>query len=151
MLNCSGERLLERLNCKGEWYLLEQFLGLQINPTESTADSYKSLVPSSPTLSPASNFLHYAVHFLSSINYYWSLSSLRSKVHISIHSLCGTILWVLPKPTVMFHKCQCHIESYRIPSPLCIFNWRVTDLQCGIGFCHTTTWISHKDTYITTL
>ena len=64
MSSCSGERLLECLICKGEWYLLEQFLGLQKNPTESTADSFKSLVPSFPTLSPASNFVHYAVHFL---------------------------------------------------------------------------------------
>ena len=27
------------------------------------------------------------------------------------------------------------------------FNWRIIALQCYVGFCHTTTWISHKYTY----
>ena len=31
------------------------------------------------------------------------------------------------------------------------FNWRITAFQCCAGFCHTTTWISHKDTYIPSL
>ena len=29
-----------------------------------------------------------------------------------------------------------------------IFNWRVIVLQCCVGFCHTTTWVSHKHTYV---
>ena len=32
-----------------------------------------------------------------------------------------------------------------------IFNWRIIVLQCCFGFCHTTTWISHKYTYIPSL
>ena len=30
---------------------------------------------------------------------------------------------------------------------LFIFNWRIIALQYCVGFCHTTTWISHKYTY----
>ena len=29
-----------------------------------------------------------------------------------------------------------------------IFTWRITTLQCCVGFCHTTTWISHGYTYV---
>ena len=29
-----------------------------------------------------------------------------------------------------------------------IFNWRIISLQYCVGFCHTSTWISHRDTYI---
>ena len=29
-----------------------------------------------------------------------------------------------------------------------IFNWRITALQCCVGFCHKTTWISRKYTYL---
>ena len=29
-----------------------------------------------------------------------------------------------------------------------IFNWRITALQYCIGFCHASTWISHKYTYV---
>ena len=29
-----------------------------------------------------------------------------------------------------------------------IFNWKTIALQCCVGFCYTTTWISHKCTYI---
>ena len=30
----------------------------------------------------------------------------------------------------------------------CFFNWRKIALQCFVGFCHTTMWISHKYTYV---
>ena len=33
----------------------------------------------------------------------------------------------------------------------CFFNWRKIALQCCVGFCHTTTWISHNYTDITSL
>ena len=29
-----------------------------------------------------------------------------------------------------------------------IFNWRVIALQCCVGVCHTSTWISHRYTYV---
>ena len=31
---------------------------------------------------------------------------------------------------------------------LFIFNWRIIALQSHVGFCHTTTWISHRYTYV---
>ena len=31
---------------------------------------------------------------------------------------------------------------------LFIFNWRITDVQYCVGFCHTSTWISHRYTYV---
>ena len=32
-----------------------------------------------------------------------------------------------------------------------IFNWRIIALQYCVGFCHTSTWISHRYTYIPSL
>ena len=32
-----------------------------------------------------------------------------------------------------------------------IFNGRIIDLQCCVGFCHTMMWISHKYTYVSPL
>ena len=32
-----------------------------------------------------------------------------------------------------------------------IFNGRIIDLQCCVGFCHTMMWISHKYTYVSSL
>ena len=32
-----------------------------------------------------------------------------------------------------------------------IFNWRVIALQCCVGFCHTSTWIRHRHTYVLSL
>ena len=38
-----------------------------------------------------------------------------------------------------------------IRSHLFIFNWIIIALQCCVGFCHTTTWINHKYTYVPSL
>ena len=32
-----------------------------------------------------------------------------------------------------------------------IFNWRIMALQYSVGFCHTSTWISHSYTYVPSL
>ena len=32
-----------------------------------------------------------------------------------------------------------------------IFNWRIIALQCWVGFCYTSTWISHRYTYVPSL
>ena len=34
---------------------------------------------------------------------------------------------------------------------LLIFNWRIIDIQCCVGFCHTSTWINHRYTYVPSL
>ena len=31
-----------------------------------------------------------------------------------------------------------------------LFNWRIIALQCCVGFCQTSTWISHRCTYVPT-
>ena len=32
-----------------------------------------------------------------------------------------------------------------------IFNWKIIALQCYVGFCYTSVWISHKQTYVPSL
>ena len=32
-----------------------------------------------------------------------------------------------------------------------IFNWKIIALQYFVGFCHTSTWISHRHTYVPSL
>ena len=34
---------------------------------------------------------------------------------------------------------------------LIYFNWRIIALQCCVGFCHPSTWISHRYTYVPSL
>ena len=34
---------------------------------------------------------------------------------------------------------------------LFMFNWRIIALQCWFHFCHTSTWISHRCTYVSSL
>ena len=48
---------------------------------------------------------------------------LRSKFWVGIHFLCVCV-------------CVC----------VCVFNWRIVVLQCCVGFCPTTMWISHQYT-----
>ena len=48
-------------------------------------------------------------------------------------------------------NCVLHFPSQLFFLFKCIFNWRIITLQCYIGFCHTTMWISHKHTYVHSL
>ena len=42
-----------------------------------------------------------------------------------------------------------HIYSFQYSFQLCIFlNWRIIALQCCVGLCHTTVWISHNYIHI---
>ena len=41
-----------------------------------------------------------------------------------------------------FHYCGSNLNY------LFIFNWRIIALQYRVGFCHTSTWISHRCTYV---
>ena len=34
---------------------------------------------------------------------------------------------------------------------LCFLNWRIMALQFCVGFCHTSTWVSHRYTYVASL
>ena len=41
------------------------------------------------------------------------------------------------------------VENYSVNNFLGLFfNWRITALQCCVGFCHTTPWIGHKYTRV---
>ena len=42
-------------------------------------------------------------------------------------------------------------ESTEFFQNLLIFNWRIIALQCCVGFCHTSTRISHRYTYVPSL
>ena len=60
----------------------------------------------------------------------------RDRIHVSCISWVGR--WILYHwATRWFSKC--------------IFNWRIIALQCCAGFCHTSTWISHRYTYVPSL
>ena len=48
-------------------------------------------------------------------------------------------LWSRPKLGYLKSICICLFK---------IFNWRIIALQCYVGFCHTSTWISHRHTYV---
>ena len=61
----------------------------------------------------------------------------QNKVKIKIKKKCGPFL----KPLLNLLQYSFSILKF-------IFNWRVAALQCCIGFCHTTTCISHKYAYI---
>ena len=42
-------------------------------------------------------------------------------------------------------------ESTKFFQNLLIFNWRIIALECCVGFCHTSTRISHRHTYVPSL
>ena len=48
-------------------------------------------------------------------------------------------------------NCVLHFPSQLFFLFKCIFNWRIIALQCFIGFCYTTMWISHKHTNVHSL
>ena len=72
-------------------------------------------------------------------------------------SLTGHLLPNSPPPSVYFnlHIVQVVSQRYSFRKPhltvLLFFNWRKITLQCCVGFCYTTTQISHNYTYITSL
>ena len=43
----------------------------------------------------------------------------------------------------MTDKLFLYVEFFKF-----IFNWRIISLQYSVGFCHTSTWISHRYTYV---
>ena len=46
-------------------------------------------------------------------------------------------------------NCEKQRNCHARPKPgfFFFFNWRIFDLQCCLGFCHTARWISHMYTY----
>ena len=51
-----------------------------------------------------------------------------------------------------FFPSETHLEELDFKKKkLFIFNWRITSLQYCADFCHTSTWISHRFTYISSL
>ena len=58
--------------------------------------------------------------------------------------LCSVILWgPLPIPGLAVSLHNHHIALF--------FNWRIIALQNHVGFCQTSTWISHRYIYIPSL
>ena len=52
--------------------------------------------------------------------------------------------------SIFFFSCKLPLirNSYFTACVSFAFNWRIIPLQRCVGFCHTTTWISHKYTHI---
>ena len=48
-----------------------------------------------------------------------------------------------------FHESLCDLNACR--SNVFIFNWKIIALQSCIGFCHISTWISHRYIYVLSL
>ena len=63
------------------------------------------------------------------------------------------ILWKIPFSFLFVS----HIKKFAVFMPIFlififkIFNWRIIGLQCCVGVCHTTTWISSKHAYVPSL
>ena len=55
------------------------------------------------------------------------------------------LVWTGP---LAFSVCMCML---RVIIYLFIFDWKISYLQHSIGFCHTSTWISHRHTYVLSL
>ena len=60
--------------------------------------------------------------------------------------------FAVSSPLIDACKTVMHIQTlYFIFLKLIIFNWRTIALQHCAGFCHTSTWISHRYTYVPSL
>ena len=51
----------------------------------------------------------------------------------------------------MIEPVICAVTCFLFVKNLFIFNWRTIALQYCVGFCHTSTWISHRYTYVPSL
>ena len=56
-----------------------------------------------------------------------------------------TVLLYSSSPVSRLTHCITHFKKI---FNLFIFNWRIISLQNGVGFCQTSTWISHRYTYV---
>ena len=60
------------------------------------------------------------------------------------HSLCTTFL----KSNDAIFRRQLILNFLK---NVFVFNWKIIALQYCVGFCHTSTWISHRYTYVPSL
>ena len=83
------------------------------------------------------------------LNYYATLSPIRAKRKSN-----KTNPWMVLKYAHTFFDLLLK-DGAGLSSPTCrlnsvsyfVLNWRITAFQCCVGFCCTTTWISHMRTY----
>ena len=86
-------------------------------------------------------------------NFIWRQKYLQSKQdEVTIFFLRGRVKVLSQTPTWPPTRC---VQSWKHYCTFFyhqffkfIFNWRITALQCCVGFCHMTTWISHQYTYV---
>ena len=57
--------------------------------------------------------------------------------------------WSPPGPPVTLKHQVSTFFFFQLKEKL--FNWRITTLQYYVGFCHTSTWITHRYTYVPSL
>ena len=54
-------------------------------------------------------------------------------------------------PSSSYFPFVCLLEPLFSFKNLFLFNWRIIALQCCVGFCHTSTWLCHRYTYVLSL
>ena len=65
----------------------------------------------------------------------------------SPHFLTGFFLsWAAWAVYIFWRLIPCHFHLFKVH-----FNWRIIALQYCVGFCHTSTWISHRYIYVPSL